>query len=52
MSKLSNMKEIWFKCLDCGRESYCEKSMGENEEQEVFCPFCQKVHKLADVRLN
>ena len=52
VSKLFNMKEIWFKCLNCGRESYCEKSMAENKDQEVFCPFCHKVYKLVNVQLN
>lgn len=45
-------REIWFKCLFCGRESYCEAEFNEMEQAEVMCPFCRKMQKLEECRLR
>ena len=45
-------REIWFKCDSCGRESYCEAEFNDIDDPEVMCPFCRKMLRLNESRLN
>lgn len=44
-------KEIWFKCLLCGEESYCDTYFDAIPDAEVMCPFCLNRMKLKDARV-
>jgi len=44
-------KEIWFKCLRCGEESYCDTYFDGIPDAEVMCPFCLNRMKLKEARL-
>lgn len=44
-------KEIWFKCVRCGQESYCDSYFDGIPDAEVMCPFCLKRMKLNEARL-
>lgn len=44
-------KEIWFKCLKCGKESYCDIYFEKILDAEVMCPFCLKRMKLKEARI-
>lgn len=46
------LREIWFRCLSCGRESYCGPEFGKMREPTVMCPYCHRVMKLAEARLD
>lgn len=44
-------KEIWFKCVRCGQESYCDSYFDGIRDADVMCPFCLKRMKLNEARL-
>ncbi len=46
------VREIWFRCADCGRESYCEGSFDRLPDPDVMCPFCHSQQKLKDTRIS
>lgn len=45
-------REIWFRCLNCSKESYCGQEFVHLEDPDVLCPFCGRLMKLASCRLN
>jgi hypothetical protein len=45
-------KEIWFKCSECGKESYCDITFEKIPHAEVMCPFCLNRMKLEDSRIQ
>jgi DNA-directed RNA polymerase subunit RPC12/RpoP len=45
-------KEIWFKCIKCGREAYCDIYFEKIPKAEVMCPFCLERMKLKDARVQ
>ena len=42
-------KEIWFRCVKCGKESYCDIYFERISDAEVMCPFCLNRMKLKEV---
>lgn len=46
------LREIWFKCVQCARESYCGGEFGDDPDAKVMCPFCRTEMKLAEVRIK
>ncbi len=46
------VREIWFRCSSCGRESYCDSSFEGDPEAKVLCPFCGLVMRLSEARLT
>ncbi len=49
---METVREIWFKCAKCERESYCEASFEKRPDAEVMCPFCRTTQKLKDARIT
>lgn len=47
-----DIREIWFRCNKCGRESYCGKEFDQLQRPEVLCPFCRNLMQLDEVRLT
>lgn len=45
-------KEIWFKCLKCGKEAYCDIYFDKIRDAKVMCPFCLHNMKLEEARLR
>ncbi|MBP1157185.1 MULTISPECIES: hypothetical protein [unclassified Paenibacillus] len=46
------LREIWFKCTECEKESYCGGEFGDDPESNVMCPFCRHEMKLDEVRIK
>jgi hypothetical protein len=46
------LREIWFACTDCRRESYCGGEFADDPNARVMCPFCRKEMKLDDARIK
>ena len=45
-------KEIWFKCVKCGKESYCDIYFEKIPDAEVMCPNCLNRMRLKEVRIR
>jgi DNA-directed RNA polymerase subunit RPC12/RpoP len=44
-------REIWFRCDQCGRESYCGGEFEQLSDPDVMCPYCRHRMKLAKARV-
>jgi len=45
-------KESWFKCVKCGKESYCGIYFEKIPDAEVMCPYCLNRMKLKETRIR
>lgn len=49
---MREVREIWFKCLKCGKESYCGGEFEDYSDSKVMCPFCHTEMKLDEARIK
>ncbi len=49
---IERLREIWFKCIKCDRESYCAGEFEDDPDARVMCPFCRTEMKLIEARIK